>query len=76
MHLETSNMYSKYVFRDFFMQGIKSFLITPLDRLCLITLYVFSVLKNSWYFPDHPGGLIRGGNKTLLIMCGESQIPH
>lgn len=59
-----------------FLQGIKSFIITPLERLCSIALYVFSLLKNSCYFPDRPGCMIRDGNKTPSGKHGESQIPH
>lgn len=59
-----------------FLQGIKSFIITPLERLYSIALYVFSLLKNSCYFPDRPGCMIRDGNKTLSGRHGESQIPH
>lgn len=59
-----------------FLQGIKSFIITPLEGLCSIALYVFTLFKNSWYFPDRPGCLIKGGNKTLSVRHGESHIPH
>lgn len=59
-----------------FLQGIKSFIITPLEKLRSIALYVFSLLKNSCYFPDRPGCMIRDSNKTLSGRHGESQIPH
>lgn len=59
-----------------FLQGLKSFIITPLEGLCPIALYVFTLLKNSCYFPDRPECLITDGNETLSVRSRESQIPH
>lgn len=59
-----------------FLQGLKSFIITPLEGLHPIALYVFTLLKNSCYFPDRPGCLITDGNETLSVRPRESQISH
>lgn len=37
---------------------------------------MFSLLKNSCYFPDSPGYPIRDGNKTLPAMGRHALIPH